>query len=308
MSSTPEKPTLAQEGVGEFGKFYAFVKDALNDDTVRAQVFSDLGIDPASVPSNAPRMDSAAQLDSIELYRKTVNPDKEAFLERIADLKELYAAVRAVVEAAHVGGQETVEELLHRTFRLMSLHYLRVRFPILFWLGQASGFVEESFSIDRIPDNVGDGFVSVGERFLDFLDEPKATLREIFGDMWPIETEAQAKLLSDATLAPLGVTVGFWNKTLTKLLKKIKVRTSVPAPRVLYGWESSKNGSVTPIGDQLAARTLSFSLNGIPDFGVGSPPQPTGDPCAATEPPAEPSGRIDMSMAWIPRDHGGPGL
>jgi hypothetical protein len=207
-----------------------------------------------------------------------------------------------------VGGQETVEELLHRTFRLMTLHYMRVRFPILYWIGQASGFVEESFSIDRIPENVGDGFVSVGERFLDFLDEPKATLRDIFGDMWPIETEAQAKLLSDATLAPLGVTLGFWNQTLAKLLKKIKVRTALPTPRVLYGWEGSKNGTLTPIGDQLAARTLSFTLNGIPDFGVGSPPQPTGNPCAASEPPAEPSGRIDMSMAWIPRDHGGPSL
>ena len=28
---------------------------------------------------------NAQQLDSIELYRKTVNPDKEAFLERIAE-------------------------------------------------------------------------------------------------------------------------------------------------------------------------------------------------------------------------------
>src|SRR5215207_5857767 len=308
MSSTPEKPTLAQEGVGEFGKFYAFVKDALNDDTVRAQVFSDLGIDPANVPSDAPRMDSAAQIDSIELYRKTVDPDKEAFLERIADLKELYAAVRGVVEAANVGGEETAEELAHRTFMLMSLHYLRVRFPILFWLGQASGFFEESFSIDRIPDRTGNGFVSVGERFLEFFEDPKATLRDTFGDMWPIQTEAQAKVLSDATLAPLGVLIGFWNKTLAKLLEKKKIKAKLPVPRVLYGWEGSKNGTLTPIGDQLAARTLSFSLNGIPDFGVISPPPPTDDPCSGTSDLAEPNGHIDMAMAWVPQEHGGPGL
>ncbi|HET6315237.1 MAG TPA: DUF6603 domain-containing protein, partial [Chloroflexota bacterium] len=151
--------------------------------------------------------------------------------------------------------------------------------------------------------------VRVGERFLEFLEDPKATLRDIFGDMWPIETEEQARVLSHATLAPLGVTVGFWNQTLAKLLAKINLRTSLPAPRVLYGWESSKNGTSTPIGDQLANRTLSFTLNGIPDFDIGSPPQPAGNACSSTsDPPAEPSGRIDMSMAWVPREHGGSGL
>src|SRR5262245_45324585 len=220
MTTTPEKPTLAQGGVGEFGKFYAFVKAALNDDAVRAKVFSDLGVDPASIPSNTPRMDSAAQIDSIELYSKTVNPDKEAFVERIADLKELYEAVRAVVEAASVGGEETAEELLHRLFRLMSLHYLRVRLPILFWLGQASGFIEESFSTDRIPDPVGKGILS-------FLGAPRQTLSELYGGVRPPETEDQAKVLSDATLAPFGVLIGFWNKTLAKLLAKIKVNSSL---------------------------------------------------------------------------------
>jgi hypothetical protein len=302
MTTPPEKPTLAQEGVGEFGKFFAFVKDALNDDTVRAQVFSDLGVDPANIPSNAPRMDSAAQIDSIELYRKTANPDKEAFVERIADLKELYEAVRAIVEAANVGGQETAEELLHRTFRLMSLNYLRVRFPILFWLGQAAGFIEESFSTDRIPDQAGKGI-------LRFLESPRKTLKELYGPLWPIETEAQAKVLSDATLAPLGVVLGFWNNTLAKLLAMIKVNTRLPAPRVLYGWEGSKNGTLTPIGDQLAARTLAFTLNGLPNFSVGTPTPPQGDPCSGTSaPPAEPTGRLDMALAWVPREHGGPGL
>jgi hypothetical protein len=302
MTIPPEKPTLAQEGVGEFGKFYAFVKDALNDDTVRAQVFSDLGVDPANIPTNAPRMDSAAQIDSIELYRKTVNPDKEAFVERIADLKELYESVRAVVEAANVGGQETAEELLHRLFRLMSLHYLRVRLPILFWLGQAFGFIEESFSTDRIPAPVGKGIV-------DFLGSPKATLRDLYGDVWPVETEDQARVLSDATLAPFAVLIGFWNKTLAKLLKKAKLNTALPVSRVLYGWEGSKNGTLTPIGDRLAARTLSFTLNGLPNFSHGTPTPPSTDPCSSTsEPPTEPSGRLDVAMAWVPRDHGGPGL
>ena len=297
-----DKPTLAQEGVGEFGKFFAFVKDALNDDTVRAQVFSDLGVDPATIPTNAPRMDSAAQLDSIELYRKSANPEKEAFLERIADLKELYEAVRSIVEAASVGGDETAEELLHRTFRLMSLNYLRVRFPILFWLGQAAGFVEESFSTDRIPDAAGKGIV-------DFLEAPFATLEALYDPLWPIDTEAQAQVLSAATLAPLGVLFGYWNRTLAALLAKIKINAELPLPRVLYGWEGSADGTLTPVGDQLAARMLAFTLNGIPDFSVGTPPPPSGDPCSSTsEPPVEPTGRLDIAMAWVPREHGGPGF
>ena len=107
-----------------------------------------------------------------------------------------------------------------------------------------------------MPDRVGKGFA-------DYLKEPLHTLHGIYGDVWPLETEAQAQILSDATLAPLGVVIGFWNKTLAKLLMKAKLRVQLPVPRVLYGWESAEQGTLTPVGDQLAARTLSFTLNGL---------------------------------------------
>src|SRR5262249_36920045 len=158
----------------------------------------------------------------------------------------------------------TAEELLHRTFRLMSLNYLRLRLPVLFWLGQAAGFIEESFSTGRIPSETGPGIVQ-------FLEHPLETLSDLYGPLWPIETEEQAKVLSDATLAPFGVLLGYWNRLIAKQLKKKKIKATLPLPRVLYGWEGSENGTVTPVGDQLAARTLAFTLNGLPDFGIASP-------------------------------------
>src|SRR5262249_13192885 len=159
-------------------------------------------------------------------------------------LQTLYDGIRGVIDAARVGTDETTEELLHRTFQLLSTNYLRARFPLVYWFGQLAGFVDESFSLDRIPNRKGWG---------DYLKEPLHTLADVYRDAWPIDTEAQAKTLSDATLAPFGVLLGFWQQTLFKLLKKANLYVKLPVPQVLYGWEAGF-GSSTPVGDQLAAR------------------------------------------------------
>src|SRR4051812_6007097 len=117
MPDAPER-SIAQQSVGEAGGFFKFVYDALSDDTVRAQVLSDLGLDPAN-GTTKPQPDYVAHLDSIDLYRKTVDPDKEAFAAAIKDLQALYTAVTAVIEASSVGTQEANEELYHRCVTLL---------------------------------------------------------------------------------------------------------------------------------------------------------------------------------------------
>src|SRR3954468_19220630 len=130
MADAPER-SIPQQSVGGAGDFFRFVHDALSDDTVRAQVLSDLGLDPANGTAT-PQPDYVAHLDSIDLYRKTVDADKEAFAAAIKDLQALYTAVTAIVEASSVGTQEATEELYHRCVTLLSLNYLRGRFPLLF--------------------------------------------------------------------------------------------------------------------------------------------------------------------------------
>jgi hypothetical protein len=297
MPDAPER-SIAQQSVGEAGGFFKFVYDALSDDTVRAQVLSDLGLDPAN-GTTKPQPDYVAHLDSIDLYRKTVDPDKEAFAAAVKDLQALYTAVTAVIEASSVGTQEANEELYHRCVTLLSLNYFRGRFPLLFWVGQALGFISESLEIGRMPNAPGIGA---------YFKEPIHTLAEMYRDAWPIETEAQAKTLSDATLAPLGVLIGFWQKTFYKLLKKANLYVELPVSEVLYGWEASTQ-STTPVGDRLGNRTLAFVLEAFPGISTSPPPQPPGPPCSTPDvPPQKLDGRLSVALAWVPREHGGPGM
>jgi hypothetical protein len=297
MPDSPER-SLPQQGAGAAGDFFKFVHDALSDDAVRAQVLADLGLDPANGTSTPPPA-YVEHLDSIDRYRKQVDADAAAYAAAIADLKELYTAVTQILDASAAGSQEVQEELYHRFFRLLSLSYLRVRYPILFWIGQALGFLGESLDVDRMPNTPG---ISA------YLKEPVHTLAEVYRGAWPIETEAQAKTLSDATLAPLGVLIGFWQKTFYKLLRKAGLYVELPVPQILYGWEAGAQ-SPTPVGDRIGGRTLSFVLEAFPSIGTSPPPDPPGPPCSTPDvPPQKLDGRLSVALAWVPREHGGPGM
>ncbi|HEY3059550.1 MAG TPA: hypothetical protein VGL99_11295 [Chloroflexota bacterium] len=83
---------------------------------------------------------------------------------------------------------------------------------------------------------------------------------------------------------PLAVTLGFWSKTLYKLLNKIHLGFKLPEMNVLYGWEAP-DGSPTPIGDRLNHRALSFAVDG-PKVLPPKPPKPA-DQCGPFDPHAQ---------------------
>src|SRR3712207_4756313 len=194
MPDDPRK-NGAQQGVGAFADFLRWVRDTLSDDDLKAQVLRDVGLDPASAGDTTPNF--GTRLDSVEAFRSRVDPDAEALASAIADLKAMYQAVRDVVDAARSGpnaAEATTDEVLHGLFRVLSLNYLRIRQPNLFWFGQAAGFIEESFGGGRIPGPVGRGIVDALRRNTAYWDE-------LYGDVWPIQTEADAARFSAATLA-----------------------------------------------------------------------------------------------------------
>jgi len=298
MPDDPKK-SVTQQSVGAWGGFLRWVRDTLSDDQVKAQVLRDLGLDPAQVGDTTPNFGTHA--DSIDIYRAKADPGAEALAEAIADLKAMYHAVRDVVDAARSGSDaqsETTDEVLHQLFRLLSLNYLRIRQPELFWLGQAAGFIEESFGSQRIPGPIGRGIVDA------FLNTEKY-LKLIYP--WPIQTEAEAVRLSGATLAPLAVAIGFLTKRLYKRFEKLHIEQ--PSHRVLYGWEPVKTGSPTPVGDALNGRTLTFTLAGLKT--LGDLPEEPANPCTSPD-DAQPlptlGALLSFSLNWVPAAHGGPGM
>src|SRR6185295_19142481 len=138
---------------------------------------------------------------------------------------------------------------------------------LFYWFGSLFGFLQEEFTTEASP---------VGHDIGSFLKSPVDHLKSVYGAALPLDTEAQAELLSEATLAPMAVMLGFWNKTIYRLLNKIHLGFQLPDAQVLYGWDPADN-SPTPVGDRLNHRALSFALNGQKALGP-KPTEPT-DPC-----------------------------
>lgn len=294
-----KKKHVLQRIIGAFGDFFAWVRETLSDDEVRAAIYADLGLDPVKA-KEAPAPDFAEQQDSIDRYRKTVDPDAAAFAAAVADIKAIYTAISSSVEAAKTGTSEATEEIVHRLLRVMSLSYFRLRLPVAFWLGQAFGFGVEAFS-SELREPVGKGIVG-------FVSSPGEHFARIYGDNWAPESEEQARQLSHAILAPLAVALGFWEKTLYKLLELANLGVKLPPRKVLYGWDPAP-GSTTPVADRLDGRTLSFAFTGVKPIGPGTP-QPA-DPCATPEavpPDATLEGSLSFALLIVPGEHGGPGL
>ena len=65
-------------------------------------------------------------------------------------------SVRAVVEAAGIGGWATNDELLRAAIDLLASNYVRLRFPRVYFLMQVVNFTEETTSVN------GDGRHSYG--------------------------------------------------------------------------------------------------------------------------------------------------
>ena len=88
--------------IGWVGGYLAWLKDRLESDTARRAVLVDLGLDPAQVP---PSPVANAPLDSIARYRQATDPDEQAFLAVWQDIMAVVEAVEAFVDVAGAGGQ-----------------------------------------------------------------------------------------------------------------------------------------------------------------------------------------------------------
>lgn len=264
--SEPKKPkkTIPQRIVGWFADMYGWVSDTLTDDQARAALLTDLGLPQ---DSNAKLEIPKDKLDSLQRYRTAADVDQAAFLQSVDDLKVIAEAVKAFIRAAGISGEEAVEEYSHRAFQILSLNYVRMHQPGLYWAAQPFGFIEESVTTHSTAKAYPERFVSFFKGIGDHFQELGVGL----------ETEEEAKGLSDLVFLPLAVLAAI-------LQKKLKISDFA------YGWEPDPTVPVA-LSDEVSDRIFSFMI----------PKSMNGDDSTSEV-------NVSCSMVFTPKPHGGPGM
>jgi len=102
--------------------------------------------------------------------------------------------------------------------------------------------------------------------------------------------------LSNVTLVPFALLFALWDKTGRPVARLFGADFELPERLQLYGWDEEEN-SPTPNGDALSKRMLSFLVQGRLQ-----------DPASGSTPGGSVTGKAGATMAWVPAEHGGPGL
>lgn len=123
-----------------------------------------------------------------------------------------------------------------------------------------------------------------------FTDRPDNVEEALSG----LKGEVDADTLSSATLLPLAILLAYWEKFNPLLDKIAGSGFELPDRAQLYGWDLDES-SPTPVADALSQRMLSFQIEGKET-----------DP--ASEGGGSVAGKLGITLAWVPEEHGGPGL
>lgn len=279
---------LLQRVVKELIDQVAWVRKVLSNEQSRKAIEDDLGI---SLGNRQPPPESA----SIAAYRKAATDgdqiSKQAALQALADILSAYDAIAGMVEAGIEGkaeggaagaGKELAREAAGRLLSLLTLSYARLRWPRLYKWGQLLSFIEEVSStnlteqvyFDRFPELLGTGCDYV-KRYIG-----------------PLETEADAKILSDDWFVILAGLMGWQGNEEESHGGKQFLPDFFATKNIIYGWDAAPN-STAPVADALAARTLSVSFHyRKQEAAEGS----------AIE------GELNLTLLFVPRSAGGPGV
>ena len=213
---------LLQKLIGLPADFLEWVKDQLGEDLVCREVIRDLGLEPDK--DKPCKFDlPEGSMDSISRYRKSAKPDEAASREVMREILTIVEALKAFeetfeeAESVEDGAIEAVKEAAHHLLNVLAFNYIRIRYPLVYWIGQPLGFIEESHK--------GIGLL----------------LKNVFAPLFPgsfkfnLKTEDDAKTSSNLTFLPLGVLVSFGEKL--PFVKRLIKKKDMP-DQLLYGWDS----------------------------------------------------------------------
>ncbi len=297
--------TVLQKIVGAFHHTFSWLQETLADEDVVRAIYNDLGLDPDGADKLIDLPED--KLGSIARYRDAVDPTPEAFLEALDDI---IALIEAVANLTDKKGKLD-EAVLHTILGLMITNYARFHYPKLYWFAEPVLFLENIATSDPIVKGNSVAFLNglkkIGAFALDlgFRDSSKAFNQivdvvtspiETLTTNFPLETEADARRLSDFTFQPLAIVLAIIES------ERLKTHAESPSPFAkrdvaiiadsIYAWDASPV-STTPIADQIADRTLTFSIIDI------------GDDTAAG---VEVERSLNCTMTWVPSVHGEAGF
>ena len=225
----------------------------------------------------------------------------EASLGRpdLVDLAELGGRLAAATEAVELLKQAVeadprpgvvAEEVLGQFFDAAGLAYVSARWPHFLYVMRLLGLLTDALPQEETADSIeafGTGFWRVVR--WDDVDG-------LIGDGWralggDLQTESDARRLS-TLLAVVGLAFAY-TKPIVDGLKAMNIdpRTA----QVLFGWDPDP-GSTTPVADDISRRFVTIMLRLVDET----------DPQA--EPTAETTYDVTVTLAWVPAEHGGPGL
>jgi hypothetical protein len=218
--------------------------------------------------------------------------DLAEYAAAAAQLAEITETVHLLVEAA--GSDPTpgvvAEEIIGTTLDVASLAYVASRWPQLLYVARLFNLLTENLP----QEETGEALEAVGAGFWRILrwDDVDGLL----GDGWTamggdLETEADAKRLS-VLLGAIGLAAAYTGPIVDKWIHRhLDPRTF----QVLFGWDPDP-ASTTPVADDISRRFVTI-MGRLYD-------RKEDDDGLITEGSYE----LTVTMAWVPADHGGPGL
>jgi hypothetical protein len=205
---------------------------------------------------------------------------------RLAEETEAVALLKQAIEANPRPGV-VAQEVIGQFLDTAGLAYVASRWPFWFYLARLLNLLTENLPQEataEVIEGVGAGFWRI-LRWDDVCGLLKDGWRARGGDL---QTEGDARQLS-ALLAGIGLAFAYIKPIVDCLAKRdIDPRTA----QVLFGWDPDPASS-TPVADDISRRLVTIMLRLI-DEDDSAGPQDTYE--------------LTTTMAWVPAEHGGPGL
>lgn len=247
--------------------FIDSVREQLEDDLIRRAIAEDLGLQPgASVPqADLPQ----ANLDGVARYRSQANPDKEAFIVLLGDVRAIYIACRQFIGAFGAGPVTVHNELLYRMFDLMAANYMRIKYPREYFLIQAVATLVDA-SAELVEEEAA--FARVWKTLAKVVSFGLSPLYYLFKALGA-EDEAAARRVSEGLFPQIAAALALGGVT----------------DEIIYGWDTLPDPA-QPLADAIAERALTVAFPLDADTPAGS----------------DLAGALALTLGVIPASHGGP--
>ena len=260
--------------------FFAFVGESLGSDLTRAGLVRDLGGDPRAPVATSPF--PQARLDSIRAYADGVDTHAEATADVLRDIAALVAIVGVNYQGWRAGWRQGGAASVHSLLDLLASNYVRVRYPRLFLIVHAFAFLEEVATLDAPGEmsfaRIGNAFKAAGL----FLWHPGRVVEEL-------DPEGTGSHGFDFAVRMLS--------TAFVIIESVAEKDVPLLSDVLYGWDGPGLDVDAPqrprAADLLAARMATLVM--------GHTTGDVTDDLQGVE-------KLKLTLAAVPRGHGGPGV